>query len=188
MPAGAGPRLGELKLAQLAAATDPGLWVETAPICAPPASSQRSRSRGVKLPVSAAYWKDAVTWSPSLAGKRSLLSVRSAALKASFSMKGVGQLACAPVPPLAMTVNSPGTATPFQPVKSPVAKLPFETTAPASARASILPTRPAITPSAATRKPVSSLIAAVLAAIWPPRVVATPPTAVAIPASVWTRV
>ena len=96
----------------------------------------------MKLPVSAAYWKDAVTWSPSLAGKRSLLSVRSAALKASFSMKGVGQLACAPVPPLAMTVNSPGTATPFQPVKSPVAKLPFETTAPAS-RARLDPADPA---------------------------------------------
>ena len=47
MPAGAGPRLGEVKLAQLTAATEPGLWVETAPTCAPPASSQRSRSRGV---------------------------------------------------------------------------------------------------------------------------------------------
>ena len=44
----------------------------------------------LKVAFNAAYWKDVVTWSPSLAGKRSLPSVRSEALDAIFSMKGIG--------------------------------------------------------------------------------------------------
>ena len=101
-----------------------------------------------------------------------------------LAMNGDGQLCCAEtVPPLATTVNCAGTAAPLQPVKRPSVKLPLR-----DDRARVAPRLDrgdAPGQHAVGRDPEAGLVAdrrfGVLS-IWPPSVVETPPTAVAMPA------